>query len=277
MIKYLFIVFCFFNVAAFAQEIKLRKRNFNAPLGSQFAKSIADTNLSIQVREQLIYSEIRNGNIPSFLRKLNPIQVVKVINGKGYKLIYYTISDYLSIGENADFFYLSTTPMLAQKIADLTNSILPTKKMVDDIYANAAIKLEPQPIPPSKAMTTVPIFVAYNDVVIKQLESFKLIHEQSGLTAGNKKDIVISNKIFDQPTPRVVIYGWHKLNGQAIQPVYNKHTSNWADYSHGVRLISNVGYLNGKRTKLTTILKDPKLHVLLSDEGQILNSKYPLD
>ncbi len=265
------------SLNSFAQEIKLKKRKANASTGSQFAKSISDTSLSLTDREKIIYAEIKNGNIPDFLRKLNPIQIQKVINETNYKLEFYTTSDYLSIGTNDDYFYTPTTPMLAQQIADLTHSILPTKKMVDDIYKQAKIKLDPQPILPSKAMTTVPVFMAHNDTVLKQLQSFKQRHQQSELTAGNKKDIIISNKIYGQPTPRVVIYGWHKLDGKAIQPVYNKHTNTWADYSHGVRLISNIGYLNGKRVRLTEILKDPILHELLSDEGIILNAKYPLN
>ena len=148
--------------------------------------------------------------------------------------------------------------------------------MVDEIYTNAKIKLEPQPIAPSKEMITVPVFIAHNQMVLNQLEAFKEKHLQSELTAGNKKDIIISNKIYGQPTQRVVIYGWHKLDGKAIQPVYNKHTNTWADYSHGVRLISNIGYLNGKRIKLTDLLKDPVLHELLSDEGLIPTAKYPI-
>lgn len=277
MKKYLYVILCLLNIATFAQEIKLKKRRLDALTGSQFAKSIADTGLSLINREKRIYEEVKNGNIPSFLLKLKPLQIEKVINTKIYKLEIYVLPDYISIGTDSNFFYVPTTPMLAQQIAGLTNSILPTKKMVDSIYANAKIKLEPQPIPPSKEMTTVPVFIAHNNIVLKQLEEFKQQHSQSELTAGNKKDIIISNKIYGQPTPRVVIYGWHKLDGKPIQPAYNKHTNTWADYSHGVRLISNIGYLNGKRIKLTDLLKDPILHELLSDEGMILEPKYPVD
>jgi hypothetical protein len=276
MKKYLYVVLCFLNIATFAQEIKLKKRKPNALTGSEFAKSIADTSLSLVDREKQIYQEIKNGNIPNLLRKLTAIQIKKVIDTKYYKLEFYVLADYLSIGTDDDFFYIPTTPMLAQQIADLTDAILPTKQMVDDIYANAKIKLEPRPIPPSKAMTMVPVFVDHNQIILEQLEKYQQQHLQSELTAGNKKDMIISNKIYGEPTPRVVIYGWHKLDGKAIQPIYNKHTNTWADYSHGVRLISNIGYLNGKRIKLTELLKDPVFHELLSDEGVILEAKYPL-
>ena len=167
------------------------------------------------------------------------------------------------------------TPVLAQQIADLTKCILPTKRMVDAIYEAAEIKLEPQPIPPTPLMTTVPVFMAHNAMIQKQLITYLAQHALSALTAGHKKDIVISNKIYGENSNRVVIYGWHKLDWKPIQPLYNKHSHTWADYSHGVRLIQNIVWVNGKKTTVATVLADPKLNVLLSDEGVISKSFYP--
>lgn len=265
------------GLGAFAQELKLKKRKADALTGSQFYKLIVDTSISLSAREEMIWQEVKNGNIPSFLRKLSSIEINKVIDAKNYQLIIYTTPDCLSIGTDTDYLYMPTTPMLAQRIANLTHTLLPTKSMVDEIYRQAVIKLEPQPIPPTKAMTTVPVFRTHHEIVLKQLKALGSNYKQGSLTAGNKKDIIISNKIYGQATPRVVIYGWHKLDGKAIQPVYNKHTNTWADYSHGVRLISDIGYLNGKKIKLTDLLKDPILHELLSDEGIIMEAKYPID
>lgn len=236
------------GLGAFAQELKLKKRKAGALTGSQFSKLIADTNLSLSAREEMIWQEVKNGNIPSFLRKLSSVEINKVIDTKNYQLVIYTTTDYLSIGIDTDYFYMPTTPMLAQRIANLTRTLLPTKSMVDEIYRQAAIKLEPQPIPPTKAMTTVSVFKAHHEIVLKQLQALGSNYKQGSLTVGNKKDIIVSNKIYGQTSPRVVIYGWHKLDGKAIQPVYNKHTNTWADYSHGVRLISDIGYLNGKKS-----------------------------
>jgi len=278
MKRFSILFFCLvFSFGTSAQELKLKKRKTNALTGSQFIKQIADTSISLSDREEMIWNEVKNGNIPSFLRKLKPLEINKVINTINYKLIIYTITDYLSIGTDTDYLYMPTTPMLAQRIATLTHTLLPTKSMVDEIYQQAVTKLEPQPIPPTKAMTTVPVFAVHNQIVLKQLQALGSNYKQGNLTAGNKKDIIISNKIYGQPTPRVVIYGWHKLDGKAIQPVYNKHINTWADYSHGVRLVSDTGYLNGKKIKLIDILKDPTLHKLLSDEGVIPLAKYPLD
>ena len=168
------------------------------------------------------------------------------------------------------------TPILAQQIADLTKCSLPTKRVVDAIYKSSEIKLEPQPIPPTPSMTTVPVFIAHNSMAQKQLITYLPKHDNSALTAGHKKDIVISNRIYGESSNRVVIYGWHQLDGKAIQPLYNKHVNTWADYSHGVRLIQNIVWVNGKKTTVAKVLADPSLNVLLSDEGVILKPFYPI-
>ncbi|TKC10285.1 hypothetical protein FA048_08815 [Pedobacter polaris] len=261
-----------------AQVLKLKPRKANAITGSAFAKSIADSTLSLAQREVLILNEIKSGNVPDFLRKLKEItdNTDHSMGIEKVSISYYVLPDYFCIGSNEDFFYIPMTPILAQKVADLTKCSLPTKRMVDQIYKNATIKLSPQPIPPTKAMTTVPIFIAHNDVLNKQLAPFLLKHNASDLTAGNKKDIIISNKIYGEKTDRVVIYGWHKLDGKAIQPVYNKHTNTWADYSHGVRLVQNKVWVNGKKTNIAKVLADKKNCFLLSEEGVIEKPYYPI-
>lgn len=277
MRKLILIAACFWSISLFAQELKLKKRNHNALSGTEFAKSIADTSLSLVDREKKIFEEVRSGNVPTFLKSLFPVAISKLIDGKEYVLVLWVAPDYLAIGNDQDYFYIPTTPILAQRIANLTRTMLPTKLMVDAIYKQAWLKLEPQPIPPTPAMVTVPVFIKHNELLKEQMKRVNPEAYVGQLTAGNKKDIIISNKIYGQPTPRVVIYGWHKLDGKTIQPVYNKHTNTWADYSHGVRLVSSIGVLNGKRVKLTDVLKDQSLNVLLSDEGIILNVKYPVN
>lgn len=259
-----------------AQELKIKPRNPNALSGTAFAQLISDSTLSLMAREKIIFKEIRNGNVPDFLRKLQKIESRAQIDNKNYELVFFVLTDYLCIGSNDDYFYMPMTPILAQKVANLLHNSLPTRKISDLIYQNASIKLTPQPIPPSKAMTTVPVFMAHNELVKQQIQPYQNEHNLGALTAGNKKDLVVSNKIYGETTPRVVIYGWHQPNGKAIQPLYNKHTNTWADYSHGVRLVQNTMWLNGKKTKLAKILADPLLSQLLSDEGIIKKPSYPV-
>ncbi|MFD0941219.1 hypothetical protein [Pedobacter boryungensis] len=271
----LFLVLIFFQNLN-AQELKLTYRKADALGGKAFANSIIDSNLNLADRENIIYKEIKSGNIPDFLRKLKRISYSSKINNLEYSIDFFVLPDYMAIGSDEDYIYIPMTPVLAQRVASLLKCSLPTRKMVDLIYQNATIKLEPQPIPPTKAMTTVPIFITHNEIVRTQLKPYLTQHNGSELTAGNKKDIVISNKIYTEKTPKVVIYGWHKLDGKAIQPLYNKHTNMWADYSHGIRLIQNKVWVNGKKTTLAKVLVDSILNQLLSDEGIIAKSYYPI-
>ncbi len=260
-----------------AQKLKLPSRKADALTGTAFAKSIVDSTLSLENREKLIFEEIKRGNIPNFLRKLSKLNHEVLIENKTYNITFFTTPDYFAIGSNEDYFYIPMTPILAQKVANLIKCSLPTKQMVDLIYQQAKIKLAPSPIPPTKAMTTVPLFIKHNELLNKQIIPYLSRHNKSELTAGNKKDVIISNKIYTEKTAKVVIYGWHQLNGKAIQPVYNKHTNLWADYSHGIRFIQNKVMVNGRKMSLQKVLADPKLHTLLSDEGVIEKAYFPLE
>lgn len=259
-----------------AQDLKLKPRGTNALGGTAFANRISDSTLSLAAREEIIFREIKSGNVPNFFRKFQKIVSKASIDNKDYELVFFVLPDYLAIGNDNDYFYMPMTPILAQKVANLLHCSLPTRKITNLIDQNATIKLTPQPIPPSKAMTTLPVFITHNELVKQQMQAYLSEHANGALTVGNKKDIVISNKIYGETTPRVVIYGWHQPDGKPIQPLYNKHTNTWADYSHGVRLVQNKMWLNGKRTKLAKILADPLLSQLLSDEGTIEKPYYPI-
>ncbi len=255
-----------------AQTLALPPRPTNAISGSEFAKTIVT--LERPEREEKIYAQIALGNVPDFLRKLAPIHVQSVQNEKTNTAIYYVTPDYLAVGSDDDYFLTPLTPGTAQKVADLLHCNLPTRKMVDDIYSAAAVKLIPSPIPPTSAMTSVPIFIEHDLTVANQRKEQLPEHPLGALVAGHKKDVVISNKLLAQPG-RVAIYGWHKPDGKPIQPLYAGHADTWADYSHGIRLAQLSLTVNGVSQTIPDVLADPTLASLLSDEGPILNPKYP--
>ncbi|HQS05711.1 MAG TPA: hypothetical protein PLT16_08750, partial [Daejeonella sp.] len=201
-----------------------------------------------------------------------------MIMGQLQTIRYYGLPDFLAIGSDSDYFYCPMRPQLAQKIADLLGCSLPTRKISDRIYHTAKVKMMPQPIPPSKAMITVPVFERHTRMVQQQREQSIRQYSLGSLVDGNKKDVVISNKIFnDRKQLRVVIYGWHKPDGKAIQPLHNGHTTDHVDYSHGIRLIQNKLWINGKKSTLRAVLGSETLHPLLSDEGVIKKAYYPVE
>ena len=221
-------------------------------------------------RDSFALKEILNGNLPSFLKKLIPVdvQVKDSVTGKIIKATYYVSPDYLSIGNDKDWARVNISPKAAQQIADSFNCFLPTKKMVDDIYSAAKVKLAP-----------VPMYI-YRDSTVTMWQHHLIIEGQrngrTGLIAGIKKDLVISGKISRDPKPdRVAIYGWHLLDGKAIQPLYTGHIFWWVDYSQGTRLVYRQIKVDGKWMDYIDVLKDPRLQRLLCDEPFCDFYRYP--
>ncbi len=227
--------------------------------GTEFYKQAAA--MKWGARDTLAVKEALAGNIPSFLQQFVPVRVsiLDSVSGKTIKATYYVSPDYLSIGTNDDWVRINITPMAAQQIADKVDCFLPTRKMVDDIYLAAKLKLEPMPMYAFRDST--PTMWHHHLIVEGQRKGRK------GLIAGIQKDVVISSKITKDGRPnRVAIYGWHKLDGKPIQPLYTGHINWWVDYSQGIRLIYRKINVSGKWMDYTDILKDKRLQRLLCDE-----------
>ncbi len=56
-----------------------------------------------------------------------------------------------------------------------------------------------------------------------------------------------------------------------IQPLSTVHGACYADYSHGVRLVSENVLVDGGTRSIYDVLQDPVLSKVLSDEGPIRN------
>jgi hypothetical protein len=212
-------------------------------------------------RDSFAVKEVLLGNMPDFLYKFVPINVsIKdSATNKLIKATYYVSSDYLSVGTNGNWARIPITPIAAQIIADSLDCFLPTRKMVNDIYAASVVKLAP-----------IPMYI-YRDSSITMWQHHLIIEGQragrKGLIAGIKKDVVISDLLTrSSKTNRVAIYGWHQLNGMPIQPLYAGHVNWYADYSHGIRLVYQKIKVNGKWMDYKAVMLDQRLKKLLSDE-----------
>ena len=224
--------------------------------GKSFCETIAD--LPASARENAVVAEIMKGNVPAFQRKFVEIRV----KNDRHEIVYSVIPDYLAIGSDADFVRMPMTPASASQIAKAFGCVLPTRLMVDQIYQQAAVKVEPRPLTVERE--AVRTFVQHNAIVSSQLAGKAL----GVLVAGDKKDIVLSNKLKDHPKS-VVIYGWHQLDGKPIQPLYAGHANFYADYSHGVRLVRDACVVDGKADFLSRVMRHAELSSLVSDEGPI--------
>jgi hypothetical protein len=265
-------VFAAWSFSANAQTLQLPPRPPNAPNGTTFIEKIAL--LDLQQREIEIFTQVTSGNIPNFLRKLCPVRVTNIFNGRTNRATFFVTPDYLAVGSDDDYFLTPISPNTAQRIADVAGCSLPTRKMVNDIYAAAHLKLAPSPIPPSAAMTTVPLFTNHNAIVKNQRAEHLKDFPLGMLVAGHQKDIVISARLAGAPG-KVAIYGWHQANGMPIQPLYLGHAATWVDYSQCTRLIQNAMTVNGTNTAIAEVLANAEMSGLLSDEGPLSNPRYP--
>jgi hypothetical protein len=243
-------------------------RPAGAPTGSQLLAEVAG--MSLSQREARVLAEITSGNVPGFLRTFVPVNVEALIDGAPVSATYYVTPDYLCIGRDDDFVRMPMTPLIAQPIADEFDCLLPTRKMVDDIYAQAGVKLAPAPISPTTVdITLATTFYRHHQIIEQQREGQPL----GALVGGIKKDVVITPLLASNPG-RVAIYGWHRLDGTPIQPLYLGHVDWYVDYSHGIRLVKSRMLVDGDDMTVAEVLADPDLHVLLSDEGVVTDPRY---
>lgn len=264
--KYLLLLVCFSGCQS-AKKMHWQKRSETSITGSEFYKKAVA--MKWMARDSFAVKEILSGNLPAFLKKFIPIHVTLITDArKNIKATYYVARDYLSIGSNSDWARIPMTPYAAQKIADSLGCFLSTRKIADDIYKAAKVKLEPVPM------------YAFRDSTITMWQHHLIIEGQrkgkKGLVAGIKKDVVLSGKITRDPKPgREAIYGWHMPGGKPIQPLYTGHIYWWVDYSHGIRLVYRKIKVNGKWVDYMDVLKDPVLQKLLCDEEFCDFPRYP--
>ncbi|HEY1469676.1 MAG TPA: hypothetical protein VGF61_11585 [Candidatus Acidoferrum sp.] len=218
-------------------------------------------------REQAILEEISKGNVPEFLRKLVPVELHgESLNGKSVTATIFVTPDYLAIGSDSDFLRIPMNLYTAAAVAERFGFVLPTRKMVNAIYAQSRYHLAPQPLQAGPQMRSTAYYWTHNQMIEDQVRAIGA--RLGALISGDKKDVVLSNRL-EMHTGRIAIYGWHRGPDQPIQPLSTVHGAKYADYSHGIRLISEWALLNGKLQSVRDLLQNPSTAGLFSDEGPI--------
>ncbi|MDU8912335.1 hypothetical protein [Aestuariicoccus sp. MJ-SS9] len=241
------------------------ERAAEAPTGSAAMSQLLE--MRGRQRDAEVVRHVLAGNIPQFLRHLAPVSLTgKGADGKTLQVTLCVTPDYLAVGDDRDFVRVPMGLAAAARIATETGFLLPTPMMVDAIYRQAVTRLPPQPMKPTAQMESTAYFVAHNQTLDALRMQAKA--DPDALTAGLKKDIVLTTRLRSKPG-RVPIYGWHRTNGKPIQPLSSVHGADYADYSHGVRLVSRTAFVNGKPRDLAEIIQDPALAPLISSEGPI--------
>lgn len=233
--------------------------------GAQFADSVLD--IDRHEREHAILTQLLQGNLPQFLRKLVPLKLRRQsATGKWITVTVFVMPDYLAIGSDKDYLRIPMNLHTAVAVADRFGFLLPTRKIVDAIYGQAHYRFTPQPLPAGPRMTSTEYYQMHNSMIDEQAQTRGFPF--GVLVGGHKKDVVVTNRLIAHPG-QIAIYGWHRGIGDPIQPLSTVHGAGYADYSHGIRLVSRMALLDGKPRSLVDILLDPVSAGVLSDEGPI--------
>ncbi|HEV2695403.1 MAG TPA: immunoglobulin domain-containing protein [Verrucomicrobiae bacterium] len=275
--RYCFALLCavFYTTlfSARAQTLNLPPRPTTTLTTSQYTNIVSS--LSLTERENWIYAQVISGNIPSWQRTLKPVTT----SFGGHTATYYVCPDELAIGSDTDYFLEPASPMLAQRLADLLGCTLPTRKMVNQIWTNATVKMTPDTIPAGGDVTIIASFATNNATIRAQRNTFTNSQPFGALVSGDKKNVVISTLIYSNfqngVTTPVVIYGWIPPSGTPIQPIFNGHINTYMDYSHGIRFVQEAITVDGSANTISNVLTDPTLAGLLSDESVAPNNTIP--
>lgn len=241
-------------------------RPASAPSGSQFAATVAGKEGT--ERERAIESELVRGNLPSFLKRLKPVTLsAQVAGGRTVRATICVMPDYLAVGSDDDYLRVPMNLRTATAVAGELGFVLPTRRMVDAIYQQSEQRVSPQPMEPGREMRSTAYYVTHDRQIRAQEAALGV--SPGVLLAGQKKDVVLSNLLARNPG-RIAIYGWHRPDGRPIQPLSTVHGADYADYSHGIRLVSEVAVVDGEPESVYRVLQDPARASLLSDEGPLL-------
>ncbi len=127
----------------------------------------------------------------------------------------------------------------AVELARLSGCELPTPGLVDAIWNASTLKLDALALRQtdfvewSQAEMSAPAVIAAQEARIAN----QIADRPFTLLGGSHKDVV------RHPDGRIGLYGWHRRDGEPLQPFYAGHALSWKDYSQGLRLVKRKGHL----------------------------------
>lgn len=243
---------------------RIPARAASALTGSQFIDSIRA--LDGRQRERAVLQEVLHGNVPSFLRHLVPVTLAAQ-GARALQATVFVMPDYLAIGSDDDFLRIPMNLETATEVASRFGFLLPTKRIVNAVYAQSAFHFVPEPLTPGPQMSSTEYYRRHNAMIDAQARAAAVT--PGALVSGHKKDVVVTNLLARTPG-RIAIYGWQRPGGTPIQPLSTVHGACYEDYSHGIRLVSEMAaWANGGLRPVRDILQDPAGAQVLSDEGSL--------
>ncbi len=241
---------------------------------SAFVDSIK--HLDRHQREHAALGALLAGHVPDCMRSFVDVPAdFTDVSGVHHTLVVSVLPDFLCIGSDEERLRIPLTPLTAQKVSDAWACVMPTPKLARLVWTATEGKVPPEPWGPpyDASMMSTDRIVAHNariDATVKRLGL-----DAVGLLAGHKKDVVLTKQLVAHPK-QVAIFGWFKSDGHPIQPLYLGHENAYADYSHGIRMVSRECILDGNLIDLAWLLQDPGLCAGVSDEGPLPLVRQPM-
>jgi len=241
-------------------------------------------------RDQMIYDAVRRRDMP-------PIEwrSITLKSGKHVGIINVS-ADTLRLGEPGDSIRVSGSHLLAQRIADSLGTVIPTAKIVDEIWRQADIQL---PVfshawysgkGGDGTMALTRRMADQNRQVDQAIVDRGGAIEGRSLIGNAGKDWVLDKRLWGDCAGQAVNYGWHGSRGAhrsatlpgvtVIQTSACKHGLDHTDYSQVIRLVRpdmTVVFPDGmaREMNIADVARDPVLAGLVSHQGLLEDFRHP--
>jgi len=204
-------------------------------------------------REELIVAAVAGGAIDP------PEWTTLVSNYQGRRAELQVTKDALTIlGVRFD-----VTAEGAQRIADELHAILPTPRILQLIWEQADVRLEPCTLPADAEMASTARMIEHSKCVDQRIAGRK------GLIVNVGKHWVLTNRISEKKN-LAANYGWFMKGRRPIQTVGTRHDTAHTDYSQVLRLVRPMITVDGREVDIRRVGRSPDLWGLVSDEGPLL-------
>ena len=254
-------------------------------------------------RQAHVLKMLDNGQVPDFLRDLCKVEVeVADADGNMHKVEYNVMPDFIAIGTDQDYVFVPMNSEMAQHVLLSWDMAPPTAQMVDQIAAKGPeVQFHPdtgtKAFRPYDSAEGLEKYYARNEQVAGR-HYYDAWLEWTG--TGPDSSVVKHSELGSHPAtghmkefvmmPASTLKGASDLDpakgdtnpdtiGMYHRTVQNDrgpgkgvpldHNEQYFDYSQGLRTVSSMVTVDGKQMHISDVLKDPKLHTLLSGEGQM--------
>ncbi len=186
--------------------------------------------------------------------------------------VLYVMSDALRIGGVR----VNVSATTAQQIADELGAMLPTAKVVDTAWEQAAIRCRPALRKPDARMADTSAMVAHSEAIDAQVKG------RSGLVRTVGKDWILHHRLVGKAN-LACNYGWHDAKAlytswsglKVWQPVGTAHDRHHTDYSQTCSLMRDTMLVDGVTVPVAEVLRDPNLAELVNYEGVLTIARMP--